>query len=88
MALFLLHRVNAADRNSSGIHSCIVEAATENDARAAAVAAAPNGETKVRSTWGAVSLGSGTIPASLPSVLWLEGDAVSVLGMTRGGSPI
>jgi hypothetical protein len=84
MALFLLHRVNASDRNSSAIHSCIVEAADEAAARSAAIAAAPDGETRVRATWAAVSLGSGTIPVSLPSTLFFEGDSVTTLGRRRG----
>jgi hypothetical protein len=85
-ALYLLYRTRPEDRNASGIHAVLVDAADEAAARAAAIAAAPNGETRVPATWAAVQIAAS---AALPeSPLWIEGDAVSLLGMTRGGNPI
>lgn len=80
MALYLLHRTREEDRNSSGIHSVIVNADNEAAARAAANAALPGGETRVPATWGARDLS--TLSPGVP--VWIEGDAVSLLGFTRG----
>jgi hypothetical protein len=89
MALFLLYRTNPEDRNSNNIHSVLVEAADELEARAKAKAAAPNGETKVPDSWAAVNLGDGAIPTDLQkTMLWFEGDCISALGVSRAGSPV
>lgn len=85
--LFLLYRVNPQDRNSSGIHSVLVEAADEPSARAAAKAQRPTGETRVRDTWAAINLGAGTLPPG-KTVLFFEGDCISMRGMSRGGNPV
>ena len=83
MALFLLFRTRPEDRNARGIHSVLVNAADEAAARAAANASAsvPHG---APASWSALDLSD----TSSGDVIWLEGDAVSLLGMTRGGDPI
>ena len=87
--LFLLYRVNEADRNSSNVHSVLVEAADEASAREAAKAAPLNGESKIRDSWACLPLGNGAIPPELQkSALWFEGDCISALGVSRGGSPV
>jgi len=88
MALFLLHAREAHDRNSSQMNSCLVEAATEQDARDAAQAAAPNGEVRVRDSWVATNLGAGEFPDDR-TVCWFQGRGpVSLLGKTTGGNRI
>lgn len=87
--LFLLYRVSPQDRNASGVHACVVDAATEQDARDSAKAAVPNGGTKVRDTWACLPLGNGAIPPELRrKILWFEGDCISMRGMSRSGSPV
>jgi hypothetical protein len=75
MALFLLHRVREEDRRHNGLHSAIVQASDAAAARALA---------GVPPTWAAVALSG----LATGTVSWLEGDAVSMLGMTRGGDRI
>ena len=90
MALFLLHAKTQGDRNSGQWNSVLVEAATEQDARDAAAAAAPNGEARVRSTWGAVNLGSGEFPGDR-TVLWMQGRGPCAYlspPVDSGGNPI
>lgn len=82
MAVYLLYRIRPEDRNPSGIQAAIVTAADESTARSLATAAAPNGSTKVPSTWMARNV------TTLPEVVWLEGDAITLLGLTRGGDPV
>ena len=84
MATFLLYRTRPEDRNPSGLQAVIVTAADEATARAVANAQAPNGSTEVPASWTARDLS--TLPAD--TAVWIEGDAVSLLGMTRGGDPI
>ena len=80
MAIYLLHRTNENDRNSSGIHAALVDAADEASARTAANAAAPTGETRIRSTWAAnLIAATGSLPNGL-TVLFFEGDAASLTG--------
>jgi hypothetical protein len=89
MALFLLYRTAEHDRNSSGIHSVLVEATDEASAREAAKAAPLNGESKIRDSWACLPLGNGAIPSELgKQFLWFEGDCISMLGVSRGGSPV
>lgn len=86
MSLFLLYRTNANERNSNGLHSALVEAANAPAARALAAASAPDGETVVHEGWVAVELAASS---SMPKpIIWFSGDAVSLLGMTRGGDPV
>lgn len=75
MALFLLYRTRPEDRLPSGLHSAVVQAADEATARATA---------DVPASWSALAL-SGLADGG---VVRIEGDAVSLLGMTRGGNPI
>lgn len=93
MAVYLLYRTRAEDRNAAGIHSVLVNAADEATARALANAAAPfprAGQVSatepkaVPDSWAAIDVS--TI-ASQRSV-WIEGDAVSLLGLTRGGDRV
>lgn len=83
MAMFLLYRTRPEDRNPRGLHAVVVNAADEAAARTAANASTyvPDG---VPDSWTALDL------SSTPSgdAIWLEDDAVSLLGMTRGGDPI
>lgn len=64
MALYLVRATPGAghQRNSSQVNGYIVDAADEASARAAATAAAPNGESKPKATWQAVLLSSLTPP--------------------------
>ena len=72
MPLFLIHRTDERDRNESGIHAALADAATEQDARDLAAANAPNGGTRIPSTWAAVQIAaSGTLPVN---PLFLSGD--------------
>ncbi len=84
MATFLLYRTRPEDRNPSGLQAVIVTAADEATARAVANAQAPNGSTEVPASWTAQDVS--TLPAD--TAVWIEGDVVSLLGMTRGGDPI
>lgn len=86
MATYLLRRDPARpeDRNSSGIHACLVTAAHETAARATAVSAAPTGETRVPATWLATQLTSDDLPAGLDPVTWFNGDAVAPGELHRG----
>lgn len=82
MAVYLLYRTRPEDRNPSGIHAVLVTAADEATARSLANAAAPTGSTKVPSTWTARDV------TTMPEVVWLEGDAITLLGQSRGGDPV
>lgn len=93
MAVYLLYRTRPEDRNAAGIHSVLVNAADEATARALANAAAPfprpaqvgSVEPKaVPDSWAALDVGS---IASQRSV-WIEGDAVGLLGNSRAGDRI
>ena len=75
MALYLLYRTRPEDRLPSGLHSAVVQAADEATARTTA---------SVPASWSALAL-SGLADGG---VVRIEGDAVSLLGMTRGGNPI
>lgn len=93
MAIYLLYRTRPEDRNAAGIHSVLVNAADEATARTLANAAAPFprpgqvGSTEpkaVPDSWAAIDVS--TI-ASQRSV-WIEGDAVSLLGFARNGDRV
>lgn len=73
--LYLLYRTRPEDRIPTGQHSAVVQAADEAAARALA---------GVPASWAAFPL------ADLANgrVLRFEGDAVSMLGWTRGGERI
>lgn len=75
MALYILHRRREEDRLPNGLHTAVVQASDEATARV--LAGVPN-------SWAAVAL------SGLPdgTVSWIEGDAVSLLGKTRGGDRI
>lgn len=75
MALYLLYRTRPEDRRPSGLHTAVVQAADEASARTAA---------GVPVSWSALAL-SGLANGG---VLRIEGDAVSLLGMDRGGNPV
>jgi len=71
-AYLLYSTVNHLD-NSSGRNACIALGANEAAARAAAIAAAPDGETRVSASWTALLLAT-TEHADLTAagaVLWL-----------------
>ena len=83
MALHLLYRTHPADRQPNGRHACLVDAADEAAARTLAT---------VPHTWAHHQLAA---TASMPSyagselgVVWLEGDAISLLGVDRGGNRV
>jgi hypothetical protein len=86
-ALNLLYAATPQDRNASGLDAVLVDAVDEAAARTAAIAATPNGETKVPTTWTYVLLAA--IAAGLPdsrTVVWIEGPMASLIGKTRGGA--
>ncbi|TMA25409.1 MAG: hypothetical protein E6J87_22835 [Deltaproteobacteria bacterium] len=79
MPVFLLFSTGSPHDNSTGRNAVIASGNTEADARAAAAAVAPDGETKVHAGWSAFTL------ASLPhadltaagGVVWLQGHGVA-----------
>jgi hypothetical protein len=75
MALYLLYRARPEDRLPSGLHTVVVQASDEATARALA---------GISSSWAALALND----IAEGRVIWIEGDAVSVLGLTRGGDQI
>lgn len=79
MATFLLRRDPARpeDRNSNAFDAALVTGVDETAARAAAAAAAPNGETRVPDTWLATQLTADDLPAVLAPVTWLVGTVVA-----------
>lgn len=88
-ALNLLYASRPEDKNASGLNAVIVDAVDEATSRTAAIAATPTGETIVAPTWTYVLLAA--VATGLPAsrtVVWIEGDMVSLLGRTRGGSLI
>jgi hypothetical protein len=64
MALYLVRATpgKREQRNSSQVNGYIVDAASAEDARDAAAAAAPNGEAKPKASWEATALASITAP--------------------------
>jgi hypothetical protein len=92
MALFLLYRKTSGPANERGLHSVIVNAADAATAISQANAKAPWGPScsdfavspydKGLSAWGVLDLST----ATANQVLWIQGDAVSVLGVDRGGN--
>ena len=87
MALFLLHSTQEHHRNPVGMHAALVDAADAAAARTAAASAAPFGDIKV-GAWDAVQVAdTATLPQGR-SVRWFEGPCASLLGRTRGGSPL
>ena len=89
MATFLIYRDKSAPdsgaaRNSSGIHSVLVNGADEAAARDAAKAGRPTGETTIHSSWAAVQIASTELPAGF-SPTYFEGDALPGGTRTRGG---
>lgn len=74
MALFLLYRTRPEDRSPNGVHSMVVQAADVTAARTAA---------GVPSSWASQALASLTDG----TVIKIEGDAVSLLGVARNGNP-
>ena len=86
-ALNLLYAVSQYERNSSGLNAVIVDAVDEAAARTAALAALPNGETTVPTTWAYLLLAAvtGTLPAS-KTVIWIEGEMAGLTDKTRGGA--
>ncbi len=86
-ALNLLYASTPEDRNANGINAVIVDAVDEATSRTAAIAASLDGETIVAPTWTYVLLAA--VASGLPdsrTIVWIEGDMVSLLGRTRGGS--
>lgn len=79
MALHLLYRPHDGERREDGRHACLVDAADESTART--LANAPRG-------WSHAELAA---TASMPNgltVLWMEGDAISMTGIDRGGNRV
>jgi hypothetical protein len=70
--LYLLraHYQKQNERNSSGVHAFIVDAADETEARALALAAAPTGESKPKPAWEAVPL------ADVPTPIIVQGNVI------------
>lgn len=88
MALFLIYADKPHLRTEAGINAALVDAADASTALTTAAAVAPAGVGPQLGSWAAVSVA--TTPA-LPNgrtVVWFEGVPASLLGMTRGGSPI
>jgi hypothetical protein len=63
MAIYLLQSTHDFDRNSSGRNAVIVSAADETAARAAAIAAQPDGETMCHPSWRVTELTGRALPA-------------------------
>lgn len=94
MALFLLYRKANGASNERGLHAAIVNAADAATAISQANAKAPWGVACSdfalsaydkginASSWGALDLSTLTTN----QVSWIQGDAVSVLGIDRGGN--
>lgn len=92
MALFLLYRKANGASNERGLHAAIVNAADAATAISQANAKAPWGVAcsdyalsaydKGLSAWGVLDLSTLTTN----QVSWIQGDAVSVLGIDRGGN--
>ena len=89
--LYLIYRKNEHDRNSSGVHCCLVEAESETEARSIALRGALTGESVPKATWPCINLDLATLgePAQLgpaltwrelPNPLWFDGDAISLIG--------
>lgn len=78
MATFLIRcsPSRPEDRNASGINAVLATGANESAARAAAIAAQPNGETKVPASWSAAQVASSDLPAGLGPVCWVQGSVV------------
>jgi len=87
MALHLLYRIRENDRRADGRHACLVDAADEATARTTA---------RVPENWGHVQLAAAAtmpdklrvLPAEPMGVIWIAGDAVSLLGIDRGGNVV
>ena len=83
MALFLLYRTHPSDGKMNGRNSCLVEAADETEARF--LAQVPHG-------WAHHQLAdTPTMPSyggSQLEVVWFEGNAISLLGVDRGGNRV
>lgn len=78
MALYLLHRDTSRHeaRNSAGVHSCIVSASSEAEARRIAKDRAFTGEVKIADGWLAVRLAEdGRLPVN---PIYFRGDAIGV----------
>ena len=78
-ALHLLYRTRPEDRRENGRHAVLVDAASEAAARVLA---------GVPDSWGAVQLAATATMPPGRTVIWLEGDAISLLGIDRGGNPV
>lgn len=87
MGMFLIYAAKQEQRNSSQINSVLVEAATEEAARAAAVAQAPLG-CVVRDSWLAVELGAGEFPDSRTACFFQGRGPISFLGLDSGGNVV
>lgn len=87
MGMFLLYAAKAGDRNPGSWNCVLVEAADVAAARLAGIAEAPNGHAKLRPTWAAVDLGTGTFPDAR-TVAWFQGNAAAFLGMDSGGNRV
>ena len=87
MGMFLIYASKQEHRNSSQINSVLVEAATEEAARAAAVAQQPAG-CKVLAAWTAVDLGSGEFPSSRTACFFQGRGPISFLGLDSGGNVV
>lgn len=78
-ALHLLYRSVPQDRRPDGRHAVLVDAASEALARAAA---------GVPDSWSAEQLAATATMPHHRTQIWLEGDAISLLGIDRGGNSV
>lgn len=86
MPAYLLYSTGNTTDNSTGRNACIAVGATEAAARTAAIAVAPDGETRVHTAWSALLLAT-TEHADLVAhgVVWLQGrGVVEPLRASRG----
>jgi len=65
----------------------IVNGSDESAARAAAIDASPNGETRVREGWLALQLSASDL-ADGAGPLWIEGNVIAPGELSRGGHRI
>lgn len=87
MGMFLLYAAKQEQRGGGQYNSVLVEAATEEAARAAALANQP-AASNVLASWTAVDLGTGTFPDAMTCCYFQGRGPVSLLGMDTGGNAV
>lgn len=76
MALYLVRAKPLSETRNMRINGYIVDAANESGARAAALAAARNGEALPKSTWQAVPLAD-VVPVAVAGLVFVNGEPLN-----------